>query len=178
MWILSIDMGRRRLYDRGMVSKNTFLDYPRLLNLALLGVVKSALKSAANAGLTAENFFYISFRTSHPGVNVPEFLKKQHPDTLTIILQHEFSNLSVGEREFGVSLSFDNKPAHIIVPFSSLVAFSDPSANFSLSFTPYDDDALIPDERQGELSIKDGDSNIIPISNFFKKTLDFEPEPA
>jgi len=161
-----------------MADKNDFLDYGRLLNVAVLGVVKSALKSAANAGLEKGHFFYISFKTSHRGVDVPDFLKKQYPDTLTIILQHEFSNLSVGEREFGVSLSFDDKPTHIIVPFSALVAFSDPSANFSLSFTPYEDDALIPDERQGELSIKDSDNNIIPISKFFKKTEDYEPEPA
>ena len=161
-----------------MASENDFLDYGRLLNLALLSVVKSALKSAANAGLTKGHFFYISFKTLARGVTVPEFLKKQYPDTLTIVLQHEFSNLTVSEREFGVSLSFDDKPAHIIVPFSALVAFSDPSANFSLSFTPFEDDTLIVDERQGELSIKAGDNKIIPISQFFKKSEDFEPEPA
>ena len=161
------------------MKNSDFLDYNRLLNGALLGVVKTALKSTANAGLQNGHFFYVSFKTMHRGVMVPDFLKSQYPDTLTIILQHEFSGLSVGEREFAVNLSFDDRVYHIVVPFSAVVAFSDPSVNFSLSFTPSDEDELVPD-NQPELSVREpsqGGDNIIPISEFLSRGPS-EPEPA
>ncbi|MDR1009213.1 MAG: ClpXP protease specificity-enhancing factor SspB [Rickettsiales bacterium] len=157
--------------------KEDYLDYARMLDQALLGVVKTCLKQVANAGLFGEHYFYITLKTSARGVVIPDFLRRQYPDALTIILQHEFSNLSVSDHEFGVSLSFNNHMYHIIIPFHSLMAFTDPSVNFSLTFTPQDTLVSVPDDEP-ELTLKDNDSNIIPLSDFFKKPHEPGPDEA
>ena len=149
------------------MKNSNYLNYNNMLDKALLSVVKSALTQASTDGLLDGHYFYISFKTNMGGVIVPEFLRKQYPDTLTIVIQHEYSNLSVSEREFGVTLSFNNHNYHIIVPFNSLVAFSDPEVNFSLSFNPSDDVSV--EENEPELSYSDSDSNIISMSDFMKK---------
>lgn len=149
------------------MKNNDYLNYNNMLDKALLSVVKSALTQASTDGLLDGHYFYLTFKTNAWGVVVPEFLKKQYSETLTIIIQHEYSNLSVSEKEFGVTLSFNNHNYHIIVPFTSLIAFSDPEVNFSLSFNPTD---VIPEEEnEPELSYSDDNSNIISMSDFMKK---------
>ena len=150
------------------MGNNDYLNYNAMLDNALLSVVKNALEQTSVNGLLDGHYFYISFKTNMCGVIVPEFLRKQYPDTLTIVIQHEYSNLSVSEKEFGVTLSFNNHNYHIIVPFNSLVAFSDPEVNFSLSFNPVEENAVCENEEP-ELSYTDDDSNIISMSDFMKK---------
>ena len=146
-----------------------FLDYNKMLDNALIGIVKKSLTLVADNGLPGNHFFYITFKTSIKGVVIPEFLYKQYPESLTIIIQHEYSNLSVNDKEFGITLYFNNHNYHIIVPFNALMVFYDKSVDFSLTFTPYDilDDI---EEKEPELSFTsdDGD-NIISISDFIKK---------
>jgi len=149
--------------------KEDYLNYTRMIDQALLGVVKQSLKQVANAGLTDEHHFYITFKTDARGVVIPDFLKAQYPSALTIVLQHEFSNLSVSDYEFGVSLSFNNHLYHIIVPFGALLEFNDPSVNFKLNFTPVEG-ALALHDDQPELAVKSADTgNIISLTDFLKK---------
>lgn len=151
------------------MQNNDFLNYHKMLDNALLSVVKNALKQVAVSGLCDEHYFYITFKTDAKGVVVPEFLLKQYPDTLTIVIQHEYSNLTVSENEFAITLSFNNHNYHIIIPFNSLIVFSDPSVDFSLSFTPSEEKNLPEEETEPELSYTDNDSNIISMSDFMKK---------
>ena len=146
-----------------------FLDYNKMLDNALIGIVKNSLMLVADNGLPGNHFFYITFKTSIKGVILPDFLYKQYPDSLTIIIQHEFSNLSVNDREFGITLSFNNQNYHIVVPFNALMVFYDKSVDFSLTFTPYEIKDEVK-EVEPELSFTDDDSgNIISISNFIKR---------
>jgi hypothetical protein len=146
-----------------------YLDYGRMLENAMLGVVRNCLKQVANAGLYGEHYFYITLKPDSKGVVVPDFLLRQYTDELTIVIQHDFSNLSVNDHEFGVSLSFNNHMYHIIVPFHSLIAFTDPSVNFTLTFTPGDDTILAIGDDEPELPVNGGGDNIISLSDFFKK---------
>ena len=113
-----------------------YLNYEGLLNEALLSVVKKVLTQVADVGLIGAHHFYITFRTTVIGVKIPNFLLKQYPDTLTIVLQHEYNDLKVNDDNFEVTLSFNNSPYHIVIPFNSLITFLDPSINFALSFIP------------------------------------------
>ncbi|MDR1476601.1 MAG: ClpXP protease specificity-enhancing factor SspB [Rickettsiales bacterium] len=161
-----------------MGNSGDYLDYNGMLDAALLGIAKKALAQVAENGLFGEHFFYITFKTGARGVIVPDFLLRQHPDTLTIIIQYEFSNLSVGAREFSVTLSFNNFNYHIIVPFHALVAFSDPSTNFSLTFNAQGEPEAARDDEP-ELYSKDDEGKIISISDFIKKgSLPQEPDDA
>jgi hypothetical protein len=110
------------------------LDYPRLVQQALLGVVRQALRVTAERGLPGEHHFYLSFRTDAPGVVVPRRLRKRYPDEMSVVLQHEFFELDVNEESFAVSLKFGGKLERIEVPFAALTAFTDPSVSFGLQF--------------------------------------------
>ena len=150
------------------MESSDFLNYHKMLDRALLGVVKDALKQVASDGLCDNHYFYLTFKSNAKGVVIPDFLLHQYPETLTIVIQHEYSNLSVSETGFGVTLSFNNYNCHIIVPFNALIAFSDPSVDFSLTFEPVDEPVELV-ENEPEFTYKDGDSNIISMSEFMNK---------
>ena len=42
--------------------------------------------------------FYITFRTDHPGVVIPQRLRAQYPQEMTIVLQHQFWDLKFDPR--------------------------------------------------------------------------------
>ena len=82
------------------------INYDKLIEKALKQVVVEALKIAETQGLPGENHFYITFSTNHPGTIIPRDLLIQYPDSMTIVLQHQYSNLEVGTDSFSVELSF------------------------------------------------------------------------
>ena len=110
------------------------LNYDKLVDNAFIGVVRDALSYVEKYGLPSNHYFYITLKTKFRGVSLPEFLLQKYPDTITIVLQYEFSNLHVSEKEFGVTLSFNGQNYYIRVPFKSILAFTDPGVNFSLQF--------------------------------------------
>jgi hypothetical protein len=108
--------------------------YDLLAQDALRGVVKRVLADAARDGLPGEHHFYISFKTQHPGVRLSQRLAEKYPDEITIVLQHQFWDLSVGDNGFEVGLSFGNAPEKLVVPFDAVSGFFDPSVQFGLKF--------------------------------------------
>lgn len=108
--------------------------YDVLAQDALRGVVRRALKIARDEGLPGEHHFYISFRTDAPGVDMSDRLRKQYPEEMTIVLQHQFWNLEVSEELFSVELTFNKIPEHLSIPFSAVQGFFDPSVQFGLQF--------------------------------------------
>ena len=110
------------------------LRYDRMVESAMRGVVRQALIQAAERGLPGEHHFYITFRTDHPDVEVSDALRRRYPGEMTIVLQHKFWGLKVGEPGFEVTLSFSEVPERLVIPFSAVTAFADPSVRFGLQF--------------------------------------------
>jgi hypothetical protein len=108
--------------------------YDLLTQQALRGVVRQVLSDAAKKGLPGEHHFYISFDTRADGVRISERLKQQYPEQMTIILQHQFWDLSVSDTGFEVGLSFGGIPEKLGVPFEAVKGFFDPSVQFGLQF--------------------------------------------
>ena len=108
--------------------------YDRLIEDALRGVVRDVLTQIAEHGLPGNHHFYITFRTAHPGVEIPESLSAQYPEEMTIVLQHQYWELSVEEQMFRVTLSFNKLPEGLVIPFSAVTTFADPSVQFGLQF--------------------------------------------
>ena len=108
--------------------------YDLLTQQALRGVVHSVLTDTAKKGLPGDHHFYISFDTHAEGVRMSDRLRAQYPDEMTIILQHQFWDLKVGEEEFEVGLSFGGVPEKLTVPFEAINGFFDPSVQFGLQF--------------------------------------------
>lgn len=111
------------------------INYDKLIEKALKQVVVEALKIAETQGLPGENHFYITFRTNHPGTIIPRDLLIQYPDSMTIVLQHQYSNLEVGTDSFSVELSFGGRPQTLVIPYEAITYFADPYAKFGLSFS-------------------------------------------
>ncbi|MDO8288885.1 MAG: ClpXP protease specificity-enhancing factor SspB [Parvibaculum sp.] len=110
------------------------MHYDEMAQEALRGVIRKALEVAKTKGLPGEHHFYISFRTGAPGVSVSEKLRSQYPEEMTIVLQHQFWNLDVREDGFSVDLTFNKIPETLVVPYSAVHAFFDPSVQFGLQF--------------------------------------------
>jgi uncharacterized protein len=113
-----------------------YIGYRALTDSALRGVVREALKRAEKQGLIGAHHFRLTFKTRFPGVEIPDFLREQYPEEMTIILQHQFWGLKVKENHFEVTLSFRKVPATLAIPFHALTAFVDPGVQFGLQFQP------------------------------------------
>ncbi len=108
--------------------------YDILAQEALRGVVRRVLTDVARDGLPGDHHFYIAFDTRAPGVRVSQRLREQYPEEMTIVLQHQFWDLAVTEHTFEVGLSFGGVPERLLVPFSAVKGFFDPSVQFGLQF--------------------------------------------
>jgi uncharacterized protein len=113
---------------------DNYLQYDKLVEQALKGVVRSSLEIVRKHGLSGGHHFYITFNTQHPQVQVPPYLREKYPDEMTIVLQYQFYNLEVDEQKFSVSLSFNNVQEHLVVPLAAISGFADPSVKFGLQF--------------------------------------------
>src|SRR5215469_17375335 len=108
--------------------------YDKMVESALRGVIRDALTRVAQDGLRSAHHFYIGFGTTAPGVVIPPRLLERFPTEITIVLQHQFWDLEVGDEAFSVSLSFDKQVEQLTVPFAAIKSFADPSVEFALAF--------------------------------------------
>ena len=159
------------------------IEYEKMVEQALRGVVRQTLQGVAGDGLPGEHHFYITFRTDHPDVSLPKSLRERYPNEMTIVMQHQFWNLEVEDEKFEVTLSFSNVPHRLVVPYASVVAFADPSVRFGLQFEvpeglppihhePEDSESGDPSEKtRQEKSGEDGKgkTNVVTLDTFRKK---------
>ncbi|MSO75006.1 MAG: hypothetical protein EXQ99_07700 [Alphaproteobacteria bacterium] len=111
------------------------IGYDGLVDAALRGVVRQALRNIAERGLLGSHHLYVSFRTSDPGVDIPDFLRERYPDEMTIVLQHQYWGLEVTEDRFSVGLSFNKAKCMLTIPYAAITRFADPGVKFGLQFT-------------------------------------------
>ena len=121
----------------------SWLRYDRMVEHALRSVVRKALAEAAQRGLPGEHQFYITFHTDRPGVGIADWLRQQYPQEMTIILQHQFWDLTVEEERFAVTLSFGGRHERLTIPFESVTRFADPSVKFGLQFEAAEEEAEV-----------------------------------
>jgi uncharacterized protein len=108
--------------------------YDKMVEAALRGVARQALMLAARDGLCGEHHFYVGFRTGMPGVVLPPQILAKYPEDMTIVLQHQFWGLEVGDDAFSVTLSFSSRMERLTIPFAAITTFADPSVKFGLQF--------------------------------------------
>ena len=124
------------------------LRYDLMIEAALRDVVRETLSSVAKNGLPGEHHFYITFLTKFPGVEIPDYLHKQYPDEMTIVLQYQFFGLKLLDDSFTVTLSFNNVKERLVIPLEAITTFADPSVNFALQFQSGQDDDVDESEDQ------------------------------
>ncbi len=146
------------------------INYDKLIEKSLKGVVIEALKIAELQGLPGENHFYITFKTDYPGTSIPHNLKIQYPESMTIVLQHQYENLTVNKDAFSVDLSFGGRMQTLLIPFDSITYFADPYAKFGLSFSFYENgDVHALEDIQPEKKVSGETAQIISFDSFRKK---------
>ncbi|MFW5681240.1 MAG: SspB family protein, partial [Pseudomonadota bacterium] len=118
-----------------------YIPYAALVESALISVVKEVLDETSRQGLEAPHHFYITFRTDHPGVEMPVDLRQRYQPEMTIVLQHQFWDLEVDDERFAVTLAFGGRPQRLFIPWSALKVFADPGVEFGLQFTLADREA-------------------------------------
>jgi len=96
--------------------------------------VRTVLADAAKKGLPGEHHFKITFDTTAPGVTLSERMRARYPEEMTVVLQHQFWDLTVTEQGFEVGLSFGGIPERVGVPFDAVTAFYDPAVQFGFQF--------------------------------------------
>lgn len=121
---------------------------------ALRGVVRAVLLRVLKRGIPGDHHFFITFDTQAPGVGLSKRLKDQYPHEMTVVLQHQFWDLAVTEDRFEVRLSFNNVPERLIVPFSAVRIFQDPTVHFALALRP-------PEGEDGEAGLS-ADMTLLP----------------
>ncbi len=108
---------------------------------AMRGLIRNVLDEVAATGLPGEHHFFISFDTGHADVDLADWLKDRFPDEMTIVMQHWFENLDVGDDGFSITLNFGDQPERMFVPYDAIRTFVDPSVEFGLKFESQDADS-------------------------------------
>jgi len=116
--------------------------YDVLAQEAMRGVVKKVLTEVARAGLPGDHHFYITFNTQAPGVRISSRLRERYPEEMTIVVQHQFWDLEVSGQSFENGLAFSGVPERLLIPFTAIRSFVDPSVQFGLQFDLVDDEII------------------------------------
>jgi hypothetical protein len=110
------------------------------MHRAMRGLIFNVLEQVRDHGLPGNHHFFITFDTTHPDVQLADWLKDRYPEEMTVVIQHWFDNLEVREDGFSITLNFGDQPEPIQIPFDAIQTFVDPSVEFGLRFENQDMD--------------------------------------
>ena len=129
------------------------LDYGSLMHRAMRGLIFDVLEQVRDHGLPGNHHFFITFDTTHPDVQLADWLKDRYPAEMTVVIQHWFDNLVVREDGFSITLNFGDQPEAIHIPFYAIQTFVDPSVEFGLRFENQDMDEIEEDAEADETEL-------------------------
>ncbi len=158
---------------------NDTIDYGNLMHRAMRGLIRNVLSDVEANGLPGEHHFFITFDTTHPDVNIADWLSDRYPSDMTVVMQHWYENLKVEEDGFAVTLNFGDTPEPLYIPYDAIRTFVDPSVEFGLRFESQDEDeeehphiSALPDtEEELEVEIEEvpaQDADVVSLDSFRK----------
>ena len=112
------------------------LDYGSIMNHAMRVFVRKVLQKVVENGLPGDHHFFITLDTKHPNIEIAAWLTQKYPDEITIVMQHWYDNLEVGDKGFSVTLNFGDAPESLYIPYDCIITFVDPSVEFGVKFEP------------------------------------------
>jgi hypothetical protein len=133
---VALKVARALMEDDQKQRPDSLLPYEKWIEQALRHVVAQAIEHVAVEGLPGGHHFYITFRTDHPGVEIPSRIRAQYPNEMTIVLQHQFWDLAFNRetQAIQVGLSFGGVPSKLVIPLDAVVEFADPHIRYGLRF--------------------------------------------
>ena len=135
----------------------------------MINVLKDVLINIKKNGLYEGHHLYITFKTNDKEVTIPQWLLDKFPSEMTIVIQYEYWNYDVANDHFTITLSFNDIKTDLIIPFSSVISFADPYANFGLKLIQ---DKVIDNKNKNKMKQKlktkeySKKDNIIELNKF------------
>jgi len=151
------------------------IDYGRLMHEAMRGLIQRVLRDVGANGLPGDHHFFVTFDTTHPLVQIADWLRERYPDEMTVVIQHWFEDLVVEDAGFAITLNFGDSPEALYIPFDAVRTFVDPSVEFGLRFESGEDDQT-EDADEGEADMVEDaedpqaakDAEVVSLDSFRK----------
>lgn len=155
------------------------IDYGNLMHDAMRGLIRRVLDDIAANGLPGEHHFFITFDTAHPDAELADWLSDRYPGEMTVVMQHWYDGLDVGDDGFSITLNFGDAPEPLYIPYDAIRTFVDPSVEFGLRFEQQEDEkepstelAVAPAEESSEdINVPEEtpkDAEIVSLDSFRK----------
>ncbi|MEP2680489.1 MAG: ClpXP protease specificity-enhancing factor SspB [Sulfitobacter sp.] len=150
------------------------IDYGNLMHTAMRGLIRTVLQDVADQGLPGSHHFFITFDTNHPDAQLADWLRDRYPGAMTVVMQHWYDDLEVGEDGFGITLNFGDAPEPLYIPYDAIETFVDPSVEFGLRFESAEDgDDEMPgldeeDDSAEDEPQKTTDGDVVSLDSFRK----------
>ena len=145
------------------------INYSKILKKNMINVLKDVLTNIKKNGLQEGHHLYITFKTNEKKVTIPQWLLEKFPSEMTIVIQYEYWNYEVTNDHFKITLSFNDIKTDLIIPFSSVISFADPYANFGLKLiqdkTTFNKDSNKP-RKQLKTKKNSKKNNVIDLNKF------------
>jgi hypothetical protein len=159
---------------------DSLLPYDDWMQEALRQVAVSALRHVVQNGLPGGHHFYITFKTAYPGVDIPDRLRAQYPEEMTIVLQHQFHSLGVNDAgtSMSVGLSFGGVPSILTIPFAAVTNFADPEVRFGLQFEVTVPEPVkvadlpAPEANDAPARLHEGPADVVSLDAFRRRQKD------
>ncbi len=149
------------------------IDYGNLMHDAMRGLIRRVMEGVSETGLPGDHHFFITIDTTHPEMQMADWLRDRYPEEITLVVQHWFDNLIVDENGFAITLNFGNSPEPLYIPFDSISTFVDPSVEFGLRFElhheEFEDDDELEEAPMEEDAKPEGKSGEVVSLDRFRK---------
>lgn len=152
------------------------INYGHLMHRAMRNLLIELLTDISETGLPGEHHFFITFDTTHPDVEIADWLRERYPEEMTVVMQHWFDNLVVTPEQFSVTLNFGNQAEPLVIPFEAIHTFVDPSVEFGLRFEGSEDSEeedipespmiVIDEDETQDAPVKDAE--VVSLDSFRK----------
>ena len=155
------------------------IDYGNLMHEAMRGLIRKVLQDVSDNGLPGNHHFFITFDTSHPDAELADWLSDRYPGEMTVVMQHWYDGLDVGDDGFAITLNFGDAPEPLYIPYDAIRTFVDPSVEFGLRFEQQeseeeaeeDDVEALEQTEEAELEVAEPpakDAEIVSLDSFRK----------
>lgn len=150
------------------------IEYGKLMHNAMRGLIRQVLSDVAEHGLPGQHHFFITFDTTDPDVAIADWLRERYPEEMTVVIQHWYENLEVGEDAFSITLNFGDAPEPLYIPYDAIRTFVDPSVEFGLRFESQEaeeEEEEAAEEEEAELAEAEPDqqdAEVVSLDSFRK----------
>lgn len=133
--VISVDFKRREappVKTKPRQEDNDVWGTREMLRSAIQNIFREVIIRAIETGVPDDHALFITFDTRIEGVVLSRDLMEKWPTQMTIVLQHQYSNLHIDDDALVVTLSFNQIPQTVRIPFHAIEEMGDPKAPFCL----------------------------------------------